>query len=114
MPRRRLNLSAYQAMWLFALFDLPVDSTEARRDYARFRKSLLAQGFTMLQFSVYARYCPSQEASQVYRGRVQEALPPRGEVRLLSVTDRQFAKMEVFLGKTVRPAEKPPDQLLLF
>lgn len=114
MPRRGLNLSQYKAMWVVAMFDLPVDSARARREYARFRKKLLAQGFTMLQFSVYARYCPSEEASAVYRARVQEALPPQGEVRLVAITDRQFGKMEVFLGKTRQPAEKPPAQLLLF
>jgi len=101
-------------MWLVAMFDLPVDSAEARREYTRFRKKLLAQGFTMLQFSVYARYCPSEEASAVYRSRVRDVLPPKGEVRLIAVTDRQFGKMEVFLGKTRRRAEKPPEQLLLF
>jgi len=112
VPRR--NLSKYRAMWLFVIFDLPVKEKRQRRDYARFRKALLAEGFSMLQFSVYARYCPSEEASIAYRRRVQLILPPKGEVRLLSLTDRQFAKMQVFQAKTRTSAEKPPDQLLLF
>jgi len=114
VPQRRLNLSGYRAMWVFAMFDLPVDDRRARREYTRFRNSLLAEGFSMLQFSVYARYCPSEEATLAYRRRLRKALPPEGEVRLLAVTDRQFAKMEVFLGRKRRRAEKPPDQLLLF
>ena len=101
-------------MWLFAMFDLPVDSAAARREYTRFRKSLLAKGFTMLQFSVYARYCPSEEASEVYRGRVHEVLPPHGQVGLLSVTDRQFGKMEVYFGKSRKAVEDPPAQMMLF
>ena len=113
MPRG-LSLSKYRAMWLFVVFDLPVVTKKARRDYTRFRKSLLAQGFTMLQYSVYARFCPSEEAGIAYRYRVRLALPPEGEVRLLSVTDRQFGKMEVFMAKKRKPAEKPPEQLLLF
>jgi CRISPR/Cas system-associated protein endoribonuclease Cas2 len=28
-------------MWLFAMFDLPVDKKELRREYAQFRASLL-------------------------------------------------------------------------
>jgi len=68
----------------------------------------------MLQFSVYARYCPSEEASEAYRNRVKQALPEEGEVRFLSVTDKQFGKMEVFIGKKRKPAETPPPQLMLF
>jgi len=101
-------------MWLFAMFDLPVDSKEARRRYTRFRNELLKDGFTMLQFSVYARYCPSEEASQVHRLRVRRALPPEGHVRLLSVTDRQFGKMAVYYGRKRAEPEKPPAQLMLF
>lgn len=101
-------------MWLFAMFDLPVDTRKARRQYRRFRKALLAEGFTMLQFSVYARYCPTEEASRVHYRRVWEVLPPDGQVRLVSVTDRQFGKMEVYYGKTRKPAEDPPAQMMLF
>ena len=101
-------------MWLFAMFDLPVDNREARREYTRFRKALLAHGFSMLQFSVYARFCPSEEAASAYRRRVRRALPPKGQVRVLAITDHQFGKMEVYLGKTRGQTEKTPDQLLLF
>ena len=107
-------LSGYKGVWLFAMFDLPVDSREARRDYTRFRSTLLRQGFTMMQYSVYARYFASEEASEAHRKRVRRELPADGEVRLLIVTDRQFGKMEVFYGKKRRPTEKPPEQLMLF
>lgn len=108
------DLSEYRALWLFAMFDLPVDSKAARREYVRFRKALLNEGFTMLQFSVYARYCPSEESSEVYHNHIQGVLPPEGQVRLLAVTDRQFGKMKVFYGKSRKPVEDPPAQIMLF
>lgn len=112
MPRR--NLSGYRSMWLFVMFDLPVEDSEDKREYVRFRKRLLAEGFMMVQYSIYARYCPSEEASVAYRHRVKAALPPEGQVRVVSITDRQFGRMEVFFsGKREKP-EKKPDQLLLF
>jgi CRISPR-associated protein Cas2 len=114
VPRKRLNLSAYRSMWLFAMFDLPVDSPKARRDYTRFRNSLLADGFNMLQLSVYARYCDSEEASLAHRRYLRKTLPLDGEVRLIAITDRQFEKMEVFFGKKRGSPEKPPKQLMLF
>jgi CRISPR-associated protein Cas2 len=101
-------------MWLFALFDLPVGSKQHKRAYVRFRNTLLEQGFTMLQFSVYAQYCPSEEASVAKRRVVRSQLPSDGQVRLVSVTDKQFASMEVFLGKSASEPEEPLRQGLLF
>jgi CRISPR-associated protein Cas2 len=101
-------------MWLIAMFDLPVETTENRRDYTRFRKALLKDGFMMLQFSVYARFIPSEEAAEVHRKIVKNCIPPLGQVRLLAITDIQFARMEVFFGKKPRAPEDIPEQILLF
>jgi len=114
MPRTELALSGYRPMWLFVMFDLPVDTKAARREYAQFRKAILREGFTMLQYSVYARYCVSEESSNAYRGRVEVQLPPNGQVRVMNVTDRQFGKMEVYFGRNRKRAEDPPPQLMLF
>lgn len=95
-------------MWLFAIFDLPVDSPEHRKIYTRFRKALLAEGFAMLQYSVYARHCRSEEKAEAFKGHLRTKLPKEGEVRLLSVTDAQFAKMEVFHGIQRDEPEQPP------
>lgn len=101
-------------MWLFAMFDLPVDSPKKRKEYAHFRTRLLREGFNMLQFSVYARYCGSEEKSALVRNRLRPHLPPDGQVRFLAVTEKQFGKMEVFQGKKPASTEKKPEQLLLF
>ena len=101
-------------MWLFAMFDLPVDEPALRREYAQFRKSLLKAGFSMLQYSVYARYVASEDSEKALRRKVNESLPSHGQVRLVSVTDRQFEKMEVYVGKKRKPTEDPPMQLMLF
>lgn len=108
-----LDLSRYRGLWVFAMFDLPVVTEKQRKRYTQFRKLLLKEGFDMLQYSVYARYFPSEEASAPRRARIKKALPPEGQVRMLVVTDRQFEKMECYVGKKERPAEPPPDQMLL-
>ncbi|MGI9015032.1 MAG: CRISPR-associated endonuclease Cas2 [Phycisphaerales bacterium] len=101
-------------MWLFAMFDLPTTSKAARKRYTQFRKLLLSEGFTMLQFSVYARHLASEESGDILKTRLRNKLPPDGQVRLLPVTDRQFGKMEVYHGKKRKPTEDPPTQLMLF
>lgn len=108
-----MTLSAYKGMWLVAMFDLPVDTPRLRKVYTRFRKGLLRDGFTMLQYSVYARYCASDEASQVHRKRVKEGLPEEGEVRVVTLTDHQFGKMEVYIGAKRTKTEQAPLQLEL-
>jgi CRISPR-associated protein Cas2 len=106
--------SPYTAMWLFAMFDLPVSTPEGRYHYTKFREFLLKEGFIKMQFSVYVRYCSSRERTQAFKRRLKKALPPNGEVRLLAVTDHQFGSMEVFRGKTRVPPEKAPQQIMLF
>jgi CRISPR-associated protein Cas2 len=114
MPETRLALSEYRAMWLFAMFDMPVETREQRREQTRFRNALKREGFSMLQYSVYARYCPSEESAEVYRRHVKATLPHEGQVRMLAVTDRQFAKMEIFYGEKAAKVEQAPQQLMLF
>lgn len=101
-------------MWVLAMFDLPTDTKRARREYSLFRKMLLGNGFTQMQFSVYARPCPSQENADVHVGRIERSLPPDGEVRVITITDKQFERMRVFWGKLRRRPEEAPCQLNLF
>jgi CRISPR-associated protein Cas2 len=101
-------------MWVVAMFDLPVDTKEARRAYTQFRKALLKDGFCLMQFSVYIRHCASEENADVHSERVQRALPDDGEVRVLTITDKQFERMRVFWGKRRATPQKPPAQLELF
>jgi len=114
MPRRESAFSGYRVMWLFAMFDLPVKTRREKRDYVRFRNLLLDAGFSQMQYSVYARVCPSEDAADNCVRKLRSNLPPNGHVRLLAVTDRQFGKMEVFFGRNRRETEQVPDQLQLF
>ena len=100
-------------MWVLVMFDLPTDTAAARRAYREFRSSLLNDGFLLLQYSVYARHCPSHENAEVHEKRVKRFLPPDGEVRLLIFTDKQFSRMKVFYGKIRRATEKAPEQITL-
>lgn len=101
-------------MWVLTMFDLPVDTKKARRAYTDFRKKLLKDGFTRMQFSVYARHCPSEESAAVHVGRVERSVPPDGEVRIITITDKQFERMRIFWGKMRKSPERAPSQLELF
>ncbi|WP_339731696.1 CRISPR-associated endonuclease Cas2 [uncultured Gimesia sp.] len=96
------------------MFDLPTDTKKARRQYTLFRKLLLEDGFDMMQYSIYSRHCTSEEKANVHIRRIEQNIPPDGEVRILSVTDKQFEKMRIFWGKMRKPTNKPPRQLEFF
>lgn len=96
------------------MFDLPTDTAKARRQYTLFRKRLIRDGFTMMQYSVYIRHCASEENAKVHFERVKAFLPPDGEVRLLQITDKQFERMHIYWGKRRKPTPEPPKQLELF
>jgi CRISPR-associated protein Cas2 len=100
-------------MWVIAMFDLPTETAQARKKYARFRNSLLKDGFTMMQYSVYIRHCASIEIAKQHATRMGRAVPDAGEVRFLVITDRQFGRMQTFVGKTRVPTEQAPAQLML-
>lgn len=71
-------------------------------------------GFTMFQFSIYMRHCPSRENADVHIKRVKSALPAAGEVGIICITDKQFGQMEIFSGKTSVEKRSMPQQLELF
>ncbi|MDR0921334.1 MAG: CRISPR-associated endonuclease Cas2 [Lactobacillales bacterium] len=79
-------------------FDLPTETSEERRNYRRFRKFLLSEGFLMLQFSVYSKLSLNDEQAKSIRRRIEENKPPGGSVLLLKVTEKQFAKMDYIVG----------------
>lgn len=108
------RINAYKIMWLFCLFDLPTN-TKAQRDRAStFRKQLITDGFTMMQYSVYTRFCGSMENSEVHVKRIKEWLPREGTVSILRFTDKQFGEIETFLGQTPQKKKQTPQQLEFF
>ena len=111
---KRKDISGYKSMWLFVTFDVPVDTPRARRAYRELRKTLLDKGFSQLQYSVYARFFGSEERAQPYRQVVRLAVPEDGRVRMFSLTDTQFARMESYYGEKRARVEKKPAQMLLF
>ncbi|MCC7236817.1 MAG: CRISPR-associated endonuclease Cas2 [Bryobacterales bacterium] len=106
--------SEYRAMWLLTMFDLPMLTKEQRRDYTRFRKLLLSEGFIQLQLSVYARFSGSEESVECVRNRIRASIPPHGQVRMLAVTDHQYGRMELWFGRKRKRVEDPPVQFELF
>lgn len=108
------RINQYKIMWIFVHFDLPTFTKKERKVASDFRKKLIKDGFTMLQFSIYVRHCSSRENSMVHQKRVRNSLPESGEVIMLEITDAQFGRIEFFKGKAMKDRPNTPQQLELF
>lgn len=109
------RLNAYRIMWVMVFFDLPTDTKTDRKQAAKFRKDLLADGFTMFQFSIYLRHCPSKENAEVHIRRVKRAIPEKGHVGILNITDKQFGDIELYYGaQKVKEKQTGGQQLQMF
>lgn len=101
-------------MWILVFFDMPTETKKDRKAYTDFRKKLLLDGFTMFQFSIYLRHCPSRENAAVHIKRVKNELPKNGHIGILCITDKQFGMMEIFQGTKKEKLETPNLQLEMF
>ena len=86
-------------MRMIIFFDLPTETPEDRRNYQRFRKGLIKNGFIMMQESVYCKLLLNSTAEQSVREAVRKIRPPKGIVQILTVTEKQFSRMEFLTGE---------------
>jgi CRISPR-associated protein Cas2 len=101
-------------MWILVLFDLPTETKQERKAYSQFRKELLKDGFSMFQFSIYLRHCSSRENRDVHINRVKKIMPEKGNIGILSITDKQFEMLEIYEGRKKAGGFIEPHQLELF
>ncbi len=86
-------------MRMLLMFDLPTETAEDRKNYRRFRKFLLSEGFLMHQYSVYSKLLLNGSAKRSILDRLTKNKPPSGKVTVLTVTEKQFSRM-IYLSGT--------------
>lgn len=62
----------------------------------------------------YMRHCPSIEYAEVRETRIRCCFPADGEVRLITITNKQFERKKVFNEKLRGLTENAPDQISFF
>ena len=85
-------------MRVIVFFDLPVITGEEKRAYLQFRKFLLKNGFMMVQESVYCKLALNGSAVSAIVENVRKNSPNKGLVQLLTVTEKQYSKMDLIIG----------------
>ena len=99
---------------LILFFDLPTTTKKDKRNYILFRRFLLKEGFLMLQWSVYSRICKGDDSTDKYLRRIENNLPPKGNIRVLKITEKQYTGMKLILGQLIPEEKFGVQQLLIF
>ncbi len=89
---------SYRFMRMLIFFDLPTETSSDRRNYRLFRKMLIRNGFLMMQESVYCKLLLNTSAEKTAAEVIRKNKPPKGIVQMLTITEKQFAKMEWIVG----------------
>lgn len=85
-------------MRVLVFFDLPVITEGNKRAYRKFRRFLVKNGFLMLQESVYCKLALNSTAVRTIVDNVHKNKPDEGIVQLLTVTEKQYSKMDIIIG----------------
>ena len=104
---------SYRFMRVLVLFDLPVLTGDQRREYARFRKFLLKSGFLMLQESVYCKLALNTTAVNGIVDQIHKNKPEEGLAQLLTVTEKQYAKMDLIVGNVKSEVLNTDERLVI-
>ena len=84
--------SKYRMGWLIVCFDLPVVEKEDMKEATAFRKSLLNQGYFMLQNSIYVRSCVTYDKTETHMRNLKLIAPNTGSVSAFYITDKQWSQ----------------------
>lgn len=100
-------------MRVIVFFDLPTVTADDRRMYNKFRRLLIKSGFLMMQESVYVKLSLNSTQTEQLISDVKKIQPSKGLVQILTVTEKQFSKMEMLCGKCSTDVINSDERLLI-
>ena len=104
---------SYRYMRVLVLFDLPTITASDKRQYTNFRKYLIKSGFIMMQESVYSKLAPNSTVANSVMNNVRKNKPNSGLVQMLSITEKQFSKMEYVIGENTSMVIDSDERLVI-
>lgn len=80
-------------------FDLPNIYARDKKDYLKFRKHLVNEGFVMMQESVYSKLVLNTQQSELLVERIRKQAPKKGLIQVLTITEKQYSQIEYIIGE---------------
>lgn len=85
-------------MRIVLFYDLPSVEFKEKKDYHNFRRSLIKNGFIMIQFSVYVKAINTKQKIKGEIEKIKKYLPSEGNIRIITVTEFQYKNMIFLVG----------------
>lgn len=95
------------------MFDLPTYTEKDRKEYTKFRKFLIKEGFIMMQESIYSKIALNNTVANLVKDRIIKWAPKEGLVQILIITEKQFSGMEYICGEKQNVKIDSTERLLI-
>lgn len=104
---------SYRFMRVIVFFDLPTITVEDKKEYLKFRKFLLREGFIMMQESVYTKLVLNGSTANLVRNKVRKNKPKAGLVEMLTITEKQYSSIEYISGTAQQTVLETDERLII-
>ncbi|MEG1009654.1 MAG: CRISPR-associated endonuclease Cas2 [Clostridia bacterium] len=82
------------------MYDLPNNNYQENKEYMKFRKLLIKNGYIMMQFSIYSKCLNVKTKFNLEVNKIKKFIPTQGNIRILAVTEKQYLDMIFLKGET--------------
>lgn len=94
-------------------FDLPNVYLKDKKNYIKFHKYLLSEGFIMMQESVYSKIVLNNQQATLLLDRLRKNSPKKGIIQVLTITERQYSQIEYIIGESNSKIINTEDRLVV-
>ena len=102
-----------RVMRTIVFFDLPNIYLRDKKNYLKFRKFLINEGFIMMQESVYSKLVLNSQQSQLLVNRVKSNAPKKGIIQVMTITEKQYSQIEYIIGESQNKIIDSEDKLII-
>ena len=108
-----MNTMRDRVVRTIVFFDLPNIYVKDKKNYSKFRKYLLSEGFIMMQESVYSKIVMNTQQSTLLLKRLRKNAPKKGIIQVLTITERQYSQIEYIIGESNSKIINTEDRLVI-
>ncbi len=102
-----------RVMRTMVFFDLPNVYLRDKKNYIKFRKYLINEGFIMMQESVYSKIALNSQQSGLLINRIRKNAPKKGIIQVMTITEKQYSQIEYIIGETQNKIIDTEDKLIV-